>query len=156
MGQQGGGAAMSAIFLKFWRGQYSLGRTFWVGLALGFFFVNFATNGLYRVFFEQGYGTRGFLIGLMIKWSYVAIAMIAVWRAAQPKVSSPVWIDKLVGWGARLIILSLAAKIGMFLFNDGAINIVRNVSADVPGQVQLLDEDYAKTERKTATAQPTR
>jgi hypothetical protein len=85
---------MSAIFLKFWRGQYSLGRTFWLGLVVGFFLLNFTTNSLYRVLFEQGYGTRGFLIGLMIKWPYVVLAMIAVWRAAAPKVTG-YW-----GWGA--------------------------------------------------------
>jgi hypothetical protein len=147
---------MSAILLKFWRGQYSLGRTFWVGLAIGFFILNFATNSLYRVFFEQGYGTRGFLIGLMIKWTYVAVAMIAVWRAARPNVSSPAWTERLWGWGARFIVVSLAGNIGIFLLNGGGVNMARNVWADVPGQVQLVDEWAARIERKNASAQPIR
>jgi hypothetical protein len=139
------------IFLKFWRGQYSLGRTFWIGLVIGFFIVNFATNSLYRALFEQGYGTRGFLMALMIKWPYVAVAMIAVWRAARPNVSSLAW----TGWGARIIVVLIAGNIGMFLLNGGAVNLVRNVLADVPGQMELVDEwGAARMERKNASVQP--
>jgi hypothetical protein len=60
--------------------------------------------------------------------------------------------DRVLGLGR--IVVMLAGNIGVFLLNGGAVNIVRNVQADVPGQVQLVDELYASTERKNASVQP--
>jgi len=93
-----------SIFGKLWYGLYSLPKAFWGFYAFGFLVVYFLIATFF-LSFKPSLGVSGYLLGLVVLWTYVTIASVGVWRSAGAKFREPIWLDRMWAIAARCVVI---------------------------------------------------
>jgi uncharacterized membrane protein required for colicin V production len=109
---------------KLWWGVYPLGTAFWGFYVCGLMLC-FIAGGL--ISFSSRYfhaHTIGFLLGLLLTWSYGIVASVGVWQSAKPGLADPIWMHRLWPISARGVVLIVVGRILWNLMNGGAANLM--------------------------------
>jgi hypothetical protein len=109
------------MFGRLWSGEYSLPVAFWGFYVFGFVGLIVLGAVILLTSYALHLGTIGFIIFFLISASYLFISCVGVWRSAKKNFASPIWISKMWGFGARVIVLLFVGRVVWGLANGGAL-----------------------------------
>ncbi len=119
---------------KLWRGDYSLRTTFWGFYVLGMIICFFLAGSLAFLFRFFHLHTLGFLLGLLLSFSYWLIASVGVWQSAKVGFASPIWMDRIAAIIARCIILLVVARLLLNLMDGGALRLMAFATGNIDAE----------------------
>jgi len=159
---------------RYWRGEYSLGVSYWLFGLIGNLGVSFLVVGIISLFrTERGYEPRAILGSLVCVWLVIVAFMIwqvgGVWRSANRLIARRQAVRKRAGWATVakvVIVLGLFGSLNSFLTSglpqlietsrivflddpeipDYSIRVMRNgTEAEITGGFKYgLTDDFSK------------
>ena len=120
-----------SFFGKLWRGEYTLPVAFW-GFYCAGLFAAFFLSGILLILSDVVDGRRiAFGIGFVLICIYGLAATVGVWRSARPYWVSPIWMQRIWGALARILVALWAAKVVLNLIDGGALAVVQRIAGDM-------------------------
>jgi len=116
------------VLRKLWCGQYSLGVAFWGFYIVGFVVVLLLTGITFHVANQYRLGAMALAIGLVLSWAYCIIATVGVWNSAALRIKSAIWMERMPGYLARLVVLIYVGRVIWGLLNGGALNLMNLIT----------------------------
>jgi hypothetical protein len=122
---------MDATLKSAWRGDWSLGASFWGLFVLGGFIATLLGGVIVFGCRQAGLLGLGWAIGGggWLLWQIFSVA--AVWNSALRKKRSAIWLDRLSAYAAMVIVFLFSARLTFGLINGGAFRFVRLVSGSL-------------------------
>jgi hypothetical protein len=106
-----------------WRGEFSLGASFWGLYVLGSLVATVLGGVIIFAFRKMGLLGLGWSIGGGGWLIWQGLSAIAVWNSARIKARSPIWLDRLFAYVAMFVVLVLSARLLFGLINGGAVRL---------------------------------
>jgi hypothetical protein len=135
----------SNFLVRFWRGEYSLGVSYWLFGLLGDIFLALITEGIGALFYiEHGYDPRAILGALLSVWLVTCVFLVwqvtGIWRSASRNAAGRRTVGKRPFWaGVAKIALVLGVCSSLYTFySEGLPQIV-----EISRIVFLHDPDIA-------------
>jgi hypothetical protein len=118
-----------AVIGRLWRGEFTLPKTFWGFYVGGIFLAFIVGTGITVAANRMHFFAQGFIVAIVLLYSYGFIATVGVWQSARAEIKSPAWMNRVWGWAARLLILVLSSQVLFKLINGGALNLMDRMTA---------------------------
>ena len=112
-------------------GEYGLGKTFWGAYVAGCVGALLLGALIIAVFIALRMSTIGFILSFLVTSSYWMVASLGVWNSAAVSIRSPIWLDRLWGYAARLVVLAFILNFLFRLANGGALRLLARMTAPI-------------------------
>src|SRR5260370_42696359 len=86
---------------RLWRGEFTLPKTFWGFYVGGIFLAFIVGTGITVAANRMHFFAQGFIVAIVLLYSYGFIATVGVWQSARAEIKSPAWMNREWGWAAR-------------------------------------------------------
>jgi hypothetical protein len=104
---------------------------FWLFYAFGFVCATIISGLILFACREAGLLGLGWAIGGAGWLAWHFYSAVAVWMSARPKTKSPIWLDRLPAYGARLVVILFSGRLLVSLVSGGAIRWVNLVTGSM-------------------------
>ena len=96
------------VIKRLWRGEYSLGVAFWGFYFAGFVVLVFMMEIIFPASYRFDIDTPPGV--LVVRAAYFVLSSVGVWRSARKNIASAIWLDRLWGYSARVLVFGIAVQ----------------------------------------------